>query len=157
MTKPRKHYRPKPIRNPLDRIAWIKPLEDDEQRDIAVRARMAYQAFRSGIANLQNAESLGAMVNIAGVVAFHHTGHGKEAAQAIVLDAYNALARATAHEAKSGHWLLDGRGLQAVADAIDLFEEAIAGLSAEQYLKAIEVAHRMERDEASNPLVQEAA
>jgi hypothetical protein len=153
----RKAYRPKPIRNPLDRIAWIKPLEDDEQLDIAVRGRMAYQAFRAGTANLQNAESLGAMVNIAGVFAFHNTKRGKETAQKIVLEAYNALSRATAHEAKSSHWLLDGRGLQAIADALDFFEESIKGLSARKYLEAIEIAHRMERDEASNPLIQEAA
>ena len=152
----RKAYRPRVVRNPLDRIAFLTPLTDAERTDIATRAHIHYEAMRTGTANIKNAESMGAMVNIIGVVAFHQTKQGNGLVQQICLDAYNALCRATAHNQRTGRWMLDGLGQKALAAALELFEQCLEGLTAEQYLNAIAVADRMERDEASNPLSEAA-
>ena len=155
----RKAYRPKLVANTLLMLDLGSPLTDAERTHLGARARLHYAAFRAGQATERNAEDLANLLNIIAVIATTYSNRGKELALRVWQDAENALRRSQSHNATHGTWLLDGAGLEAFAQALDLFETMLTGLTLQQYTKATLIADQMQRDEASNPLspMEEAA
>lgn len=107
--KPRKPYRPKPV-NPgafATAIIGTYPLAEDQQRDLSLAYRCAFQALRMGAGTEETANTVACALNIAMVLAERgsYCLHMEEikAAQA-------GLMRCKERAARLGRWALDGEG-----------------------------------------------
>lgn len=126
----RKRYTPRRVdpRGGLGAIERRQPLAEDEVGKIATMARIAFERVRTGQGDLEDLLSLGFASNVA--LLFAEGGIGPECEPEIKA-AQAALLRANERLEKHGRAGLDGPGLTAVAELLEIYdaqlEEAMVG------------------------------
>ncbi len=125
------------------RMAQVLPTED--RRRLQLSYRMAFERMRAGTADGDHAAKLGTVANIALVLA-ERTGNADIGVQ-IVQAAQDALMRSAARKERlqTKRYVLDGPGLQAVSELLNLHDTQLEHHTARQFKLAIEEAARRVR------------
>ncbi len=151
----RKAYRPRAASTVagINKLAMASPLNPAEIDTLALRVRSANAVVRAGQACEQNMADIAVAINAA-MVLCERAGNNAEALQ-IVFDAQDALLRAQRHHARVQRWCLDGPGIGQVAAALNLYEQLLGAITAQQLTDAIREAWK--RANAGLVLTMEAA
>lgn len=125
------------------RMSQVLPVED--RRRLQLAYRMAFERMRVGTADGDHAATLGTVSNIALVLA-ERTGNAQVGVQ-LIQAAQDALMRAASRKERLqvDHYTLDGPGLLAVEQMLDLHDVQLEHHTARQFKGAIEEAARRVR------------
>ena len=133
----RKAYRPKADSTVagINKLAMASPLTPVEIDALMLKVRAANAVVRTGHACEQNVADIAVAIN-ASMVLCERAGNNAEALQ-IVFDAQDALLRAQRHHAHAKRWCLDGPGIGQIAAALNLYEQLLGAITAQQLTDAI--------------------
>ena len=141
--KSRKHkkYTSRPVdAGAIDRaIVNGQLLGDTQVSDIILHARLAFEVMRKGKSSEENWVTVACAMNMACV--FCEIGIGADYRPDLVA-ALEACWRVKLRAVKTGSWVFDGAGMQAVAFALDLHDEQIKIATCGQVKFAIEEIRR---------------
>ncbi len=129
------------VRNPVFRALGRDPMTSGQQVDVALSARIAFEAVQRGKAVRDDRETLACVVNIVMVLAEKHCSQSE---LDVALAAQQAILRADARSLQGTRWNFDGEGRLAMLAALDIHEQQIALLGKAAVTDAlIEVRQRM--------------
>lgn len=125
-------------------MAKTQPFTPPERDQLTLPVRSAYESLRTGAATQNDADLLAVAVNVCLVLSEDIDPLCVLAAQR----AQDALMRSKARHMHTGRHGLDGEGLQAMSDCIDLHEQLLELCTPQQFTNAYnEIRERMERGE----------
>lgn len=124
-------------------VAMNHGLDASQQTDLGVALRVSVEALRTGKADETAFHTIAAAVNVSLVLAERGTGAEHSA---IIRDAQEGLIRLWRRGKKTGRWVMDGAGLQATMQAIELHEAQLAAVTRKEAADAMrEVKRRILR------------
>ena len=149
-----KAYRPKPVSKTSWHEAFTKrqTLDDDQQTDLSVAYRLAFQQMVSGHADEENWCVVVLSLNIALVLA--EWGIGEEYIDRIN-GALEGAFRAKIRAGRTGKWGFDGEAIQAIKDVFEIHEEQLKLASKHEITSSLQEVHR--RADAGHVFTEEVA
>lgn len=119
-------------------ITGVQPMKADQQLDLGLTYRMAYQAMLTGNATEDDFEALAVASNI-GLVLEEMRNDGY---MDVIKDAQEALMQCRRRGEQLGRWGLDGHGIQAVSTFLDVHDEQLRTSSQKGVVNALDQARR---------------
>ncbi|AZG14954.1 hypothetical protein [Cupriavidus pauculus] len=122
--RPRKQYRPKHI-NPgaiVDAFAARLPMAVDKQQDVSLVAHQSLTALTQGKGSDFDVGCLAVAMNLSMLLS--EIGVGREYLS-IAIAGQEAVMRCKARAERTGKWGLDGPGIAAIEQAIDLHDQQL--------------------------------